>query len=83
MAERRIGTVTHDFDRLGLAAVTLTDRLRVDLRHYVDTVRQVVAGELGVADAVRRMPQLARVGGACPCAKSVRWVIEQPLPRDA
>lgn len=35
MAERRIGTVTHDFDRLGLAAVTLTDRLRVGDRIHV------------------------------------------------
>lgn len=35
MAERRIGAVTHYFDRLGVAAVTLTDRLRVGDRIYV------------------------------------------------
>lgn len=29
MAERRVGTVTHYFDRLGVAAVLLTDRLHV------------------------------------------------------
>lgn len=48
-----------------------------DLRQYVETLRQVVAGELSVADAVRRTPQLARVGGTCPCAKSVRWVVDE------
>lgn len=29
MGERRIGTVTHYFDRIGVAAITLTERLRV------------------------------------------------------
>jgi len=27
-------------------------------------------------DAMRSMPRLARVGGACPCANSVRWIVE-------
>jgi hypothetical protein len=24
------------------------------------------------------MPALRRVGGACPCSKSVRWVVDEP-----
>jgi hypothetical protein len=27
-------------------------------------------------EAINSMPRLARAGGACPCAKSVRWVME-------
>jgi hypothetical protein len=27
-------------------------------------------------EAVGSMPRLARMGGGCPCAKSVRWVQE-------
>jgi hypothetical protein len=26
------------------------------------------------------MPRLARVGGACPCANSVRWVVDVEVP---
>jgi hypothetical protein len=49
-----------------------------DFRDYLETLRRVVGGELTVRDAVGRMPQLRRVGGACPCSKSVRWVIDEP-----
>lgn len=35
MAEREIGKVTHYFDRIGAAAVALTDRLRVGDRIHV------------------------------------------------
>jgi len=24
------------------------------------------------------MPKLKRVGGTCPCSRSVRWVMEEP-----
>jgi hypothetical protein len=36
MAEKRIGTVTHYFDRIGVAAVDLTDTLRVGDRVRVE-----------------------------------------------
>ncbi len=29
-------------------------------------------------EAAGRMPALRRVGGACPCSKSVRWVVDEP-----
>lgn len=35
MGERRIGTVTHYFDKLGVAAIDLTDRLRVGDRVHI------------------------------------------------
>jgi len=51
-----------------------------DYLEYVDTLRQVVRGELEAKEAAARMPTLRRVGGSCPCSKSVRWVIDEPRP---
>lgn len=47
-----------------------------DVRMYANTLRKVVAGELTPKDATRQMPKLKRVGGTCPCSKSIRWVVE-------
>ncbi len=49
-----------------------------DLRNYADVLRRVTRGELSVAEGIRAMPRLKRVGGTCPCSKSVRWVMEAP-----
>ena len=49
-----------------------------DMRNYADALRRVAAGELSVADGIKAMPRLKRVGGTCPCSKSVRWVMEAP-----
>ncbi|MEA2564590.1 MAG: benzoyl-CoA 2,3-epoxidase subunit [Acidobacteriota bacterium] len=51
-----------------------------DYLEYVDTLRQVARGELEAKDAAARMPTLRRVGGSCPCSKSVRWVVDEPRP---
>jgi hypothetical protein len=48
-----------------------------DLRLYAETLRQVVAGTLTVEQGVKAMPKLKRVGGSCPCSRSVRWVMEE------
>jgi 1,2-phenylacetyl-CoA epoxidase catalytic subunit len=48
-----------------------------DLRLYAETLRKVVAGELTVEQGVKAMPKLKRLGGTCPCSKSVRWVMEE------
>jgi hypothetical protein len=48
-----------------------------DLRLYAEALRKVVAGELTVEQGVKAMPKLKRVGGTCPCSKSVRWVMEE------
>jgi len=47
-----------------------------DVTHYVDTLRQLLAGQVTIKDAIKSTPHLARVGGACPCSNSVRWVVE-------
>jgi hypothetical protein len=34
----------------------------------------VASGQLPAEKAAAKMPELRRVGGTCPCSKSVRWV---------
>jgi 1,2-phenylacetyl-CoA epoxidase catalytic subunit len=51
-----------------------------DMKVYADSLREVAAGTLSPMDAIKRMPKLKRVGGTCPCSKSVRWVMEEPAP---
>ncbi len=53
-----------------------------DFRDYVETLKQVAAGEVTATDASRRMPNLRRVGGSCPCSRAVRWVVEEPASGD-
>jgi benzoyl-CoA 2,3-epoxidase subunit B len=45
-----------------------------DFRDYVANLRRVAAGETTAEKAAAEMPELRRVGGTCPCSKSVRWV---------
>ena len=45
-----------------------------DFRHYVEQAEKLDAGEVTLKEAVSAMPGLRRVGGVCPCSKSVRWV---------
>ena len=49
-----------------------------DFKHYAELLRQVARGEITLEQAARSMPALRRVGGVCPCSKSVRWVAEDP-----
>jgi hypothetical protein len=48
-----------------------------DMRLYAETLRQVVAGTLTPEQGVKAMPKLKRLGGSCPCSRSVRWVMEE------
>ena len=48
-----------------------------DLSLYADALRQVVSGTLTVEQGVKAMPKLKRLGGNCPCSRSVRWVMEE------
>jgi len=41
-------------------------------------VPAVTAGTIELKKAINSMPRLARVGGACPCSNSVRWVVDAP-----
>jgi hypothetical protein len=49
-----------------------------DYKDYVEALTQVTTGALTVEAATGRMPALRRVAGACPCSKSVRWVVDEP-----
>ena len=63
---------------------TLPDAYRAgkDFRFYTETLRKLHSEEITLQDAVRAMPELRRVGGVCPCSKSVRWVADEPLPAE-
>ena len=71
---------------LGHLVRTLPDGYRAtgDFRDYVENLRAVARGEKTAEEAQKFMPQLRRVGGVCPCSKSVRWVadeaVELPAP---
>ena len=64
---------------------TLPDSYRAsrDFKDYVESLAEVVAGRLEAAKAASRMPSLRRVAGACPCSKSVRWVMDEVQPEAA
>jgi hypothetical protein len=49
-----------------------------DFKHFLDSLRKVEQGEWTLEQAVSHMPALRRVGGVCPCSKSVRWVVDEP-----
>jgi hypothetical protein len=61
---------------------TLPDSYRAsrDFREYVEALTQVAAGTLKPEEAAGKMPSLRRVGGACPCSRAVRWVVDDPQP---
>jgi 1,2-phenylacetyl-CoA epoxidase catalytic subunit len=50
----------------------------IDVKHWIEMQRGVAAGTIELKKAISSMPRLARVGGACPCSKSVRWVVDVP-----
>lgn len=54
-----------------------------DFKDYVEAIREVGEGRLTPEQAAGKMPALRRVGGACPCSKSVRWVVDDPVPVSA
>ena len=53
-------------------------RASVDVKHWIEMQRGVSAGTIELKKAMNAMPRLARVGGACPCSNSVRWVVDAP-----
>ena len=50
-----------------------------DFRDYLEAARKVEAGTLTAEQAAGLVPELRRVGGVCPCSKSVRWVQDVPV----
>ncbi len=60
---------------------TLPDGYRAtrDFQDFVENLQAVARGEKTADEAQKSMPQLRRVGGVCPCSKSVRWVAEEAI----
>ncbi len=60
---------------------TLPDGYRAtrDFQDYVDNLGAIARGEKTAEEAQKTMPQLRRVGGVCPCSKSVRWVADERI----
>lgn len=79
-----VGTAGEPYDDLHAylhhlaAALPEAYRAGRDYKDYVDALARVQRGELTAEAAASQMPELRRVGGACPCSKSVRWVIDDP-----
>jgi 1,2-phenylacetyl-CoA epoxidase catalytic subunit len=53
-------------------------RASIDVKHWTLMQRGVANGTIELKKAINSMPRLARVGGSCPCANSVRWVMDPP-----
>jgi benzoyl-CoA 2,3-dioxygenase component B len=51
-------------------------RANRDFKQYTELLSEVAAGTRTRDEAARSMPSLRRVGGVCPCSKSVRWVAD-------
>jgi hypothetical protein len=83
-AFRKVGVDGHEYETvdayLGHLRAVLPESYLAsrDFKDFVEVLREVEAGELDADAAARQMPQLRRVGGTCPCSKSVRWVIDDP-----
>jgi 1,2-phenylacetyl-CoA epoxidase catalytic subunit len=84
-----IGTRGEAFDTVDAYLAHLKEHLPEpylasrDLSVYVATLRDVAAGTVAPEQASKRMPSLKRVGGVCPCSKSVRWIVEEPVAAPA
>lgn len=81
-AFRMVGFAGETFDNVDdyvkhlLANLPEGYRAGRDFKGYVELLREVQAGTTTLKDAQMKMPNLRRVGGTCPCSKSVRWVID-------
>jgi benzoyl-CoA 2,3-dioxygenase component B len=49
-----------------------------DFEGFVSTLRKLASGEITPKEAAAATPNLRRVGGVCPCSRSVRWVQDAP-----
>jgi len=49
-----------------------------DYKESVEGLIEVQEGRMTPEQAAGRMPALRRVAGACPCSKSVRWMVDEP-----
>lgn len=66
-----------DYIKHVLENIPETSRAGRDFRNHAELQRKVALGQLTVEAATRQAPVLQRVGGVCPCSKSVRWVLNE------
>ena len=71
-------TSAHDYLQHLVRVLPESYRASRDYKDFADALLAVEAGTLTREQAASRMPALRRVAGACPCSKSVRWVIDEP-----
>ena len=62
-------------------AASEADRLNLEMTIFSSAGWSLTGGPwVKPEQAMKKMPNLKRVGGVCPCSKSVRWVVEEPEP---
>jgi len=71
-------TSAHDYLQHLVRTLPESYRAGRDYKDYADALLAIEAGTLTLEQATSRMPALRRVAGACPCSKSVRWVVDEP-----
>ncbi len=71
-------TSAHDYLQHLVRVLPESYRASRDYKDYADALLAIEAGTLTLEQAANRMPALRRVAGACPCSKSVRWVVDEP-----
>jgi len=71
-------TSAHDYLQHLVRVLPESYRASRDYKDFADALLAVEAGTMTVEQAASRMPALRRVAGACPCSKSVRWVVDDP-----
>jgi hypothetical protein len=54
-----------------------------DFKDYAEALKLVQEGTMTAEQAAGKMPSLRRMAGACPCSKSVRWMVDDPVPVSA
>ena len=85
-AFQMIGFGGETFDDVERYVAHVRDRLpeaylaSIDVKHWAELQHGVANGTVALENALKSMPRLARVGGACPCANSVRWVVDVEVP---
>ena len=82
---KKIGVDGHEFDDSEAYVRHLSQVLPEsylagrDFRDFLEALGKVESGALTPEQAAGLMPELRRVGGVCPCSKSVRWVQDVPV----
>jgi hypothetical protein len=71
-------TSAHDYLQHLVRTLPESYRAGRDYKDYADALLAIEAGTLTLEQATSQMPALRRVAGACPCSKSVRWVVDEP-----